>query len=87
MASPALASQAEKVRRIIGITELAVEFNIIDQTAVVIKRINIMPSKHRRADNRCERLNARPIRPKINAEVKLKYRGDIRCLWIFTIIY
>jgi len=86
MASPALASQAENVRIIMGTTEPEVEFNIIDQTAVAIKRVSIMPSKQRRADNRCERLNARPIRPKINAEVKLKYMGDIRCLWIFTTV-
>lgn len=87
IANPALASQAENVSIIIGIIELEVEFNIIDQIAVAMKRVSIMPSRHRRADKRCERLNARPIKPKMNAEVKLKYMGDIRCLWVFTIIY
>lgn len=67
--------------------ELEVEFNIIDQIAEAIKRVNIIPSRHRRADRRCERLNARPIRPKINAEVKLKYIEDIRYLWILTTIH
>ena len=86
IANPALASQAENVKRIIGIIELEVEFNVIDQIAVAINRVSIIPSRHRRADKRCERLNARPIRPRMNAEVKLKYIGDIRCLWIFTIV-
>jgi len=67
--------------------ELEVEFSIMDQTAVAMNRVSIIPSRHRRADRRWERLNARPIKPRINAEVKLKYIGDIRCLWIFTIIY
>lgn len=87
MASPALASQAENVNKIIGMVELEVEFNVMDQMAVAIKRVSIIPSRHKRADRRCERLNARPIIPKMNAEVKLKYIGDIRCLWIFTIVY
>lgn len=87
MASPALASQAEKVKMMIGMMELDIEFNIIDQIAVAIKRVSIIPSRHNRANKRCERLNAKPIKPKINAELKLKYMGDIRCLWIFTIIY
>lgn len=63
------------------------EFNVIDQRAIAINKDNIIPSKQRRADRRCDRLNARPIKPKINAELKLKWTVDIRCLWIFTIIY
>lgn len=71
-ARPAPASQAEKVSRIIGVIEHEVEFNVIDQRAMAINRDNIIPSKQRRADKRCDRLNARPIKPKMNAELKLK---------------
>lgn len=52
IASPALASQAENVRRIIGMMELEVELSVMDQMAVAMKRVSIIPSRHKRADRR-----------------------------------
>lgn len=48
------------------------EFSVIDQRARAINKDSIIPSKQSKADKRCDRLNARPIKPKINAELKLK---------------
>ena len=42
-----------------------------------MKRDNIIPSKHKRAERRCVRWNARPIRPRINADEKAKWVGVI----------
>lgn len=43
-----------------------------------MKRESIMPSKHRRADKRWVRLNARPANPKRKAEEKAKWVGVIK---------
>lgn len=52
IAKPALASQAENVRRIIGVIEEEVEFSVRVQIAIVINRVNSMLSKHKSADKR-----------------------------------
>lgn len=86
-ASPELASQAENVNKIMGANEQEEEFVVEDHRAIAINKDNIIPSRQISADNKCERFRASPVRPNINAEVKVKWIGDIRYLWIFTIIY
>lgn len=85
-ASPALASQAEKASNIIGAGVKFVTPICKDHTERAIKSESIIPSKQRRADNKWVRWNATPIRPRMNAVVKLKCVGVIRGLWSFTII-
>lgn len=80
-ARPVLASQAEKAKRSIGAVENPVDSNCRVQSASAINRDSIIPSKHRSAESRWVRWNARPIRPKMNAELKLKCTGVIRGLW------
>ena len=55
-----------------GATEKPVEFSWRVQSERAMKRDSIMPSKHKRADRRCVRWNARPVSPSINAEEKAK---------------
>lgn len=83
-ASPALASQAEKARRIIGEVEKFVESSCRVQRERAMKRDNIMPSKHSRAESRWERWNANPASPRINVDEKAKWAGVIRRLWTLT---
>ena len=51
-ASPVLASQAEKASRSIGAVEKLVDSNCKVHKANAMNRESIMPSRHRRADNR-----------------------------------
>lgn len=81
-ANPALASQAENVSSRIGAEEKAVISSCSIQSASAINSDSIMPSKQRRADRRWVRWKAKPIRPSVNAEEKVKYRGVIRVLQI-----
>lgn len=76
-----LASQAEKAKRSIGAVENPVDSNCSVHNASAMNRDNIIPSKHRSAESRWVRWNARPIRPRINAELKLKCTGVIRGSW------
>ena len=78
---PALASQAEKARRIIGAIEKLEEFSCRVQSAKAMNRDSIIPSKHKRADKRWVRWNVSPIRPSVNVEEKAKWAGVIRLLW------
>lgn len=71
-ASPELASQAEKVRRIIGDSDHVAEFIIIDHKAIEINSDNIIPSKQIKADKKCERLKVNPARLRENVEVIMK---------------
>ena len=77
-ASPAPASQAEKASRRIGAAEKVVDSSCNIHRARAMNRDNIIPSKHNRADRRWVRWKARPMSPRVNAEVKLKYTGVIR---------
>lgn len=43
-----------------------------------MKRESIIPSKQIRAERRCVRWNASPIKPRVKAAVKLKWTGVIR---------
>lgn len=81
-ARPALASQAEKVSKRRGAAEKAVDSSCRDHRPSAINSDNIIPSKHKRADRRWVRWNARPVSPNRNAEVKLKCTGVIRKSWI-----
>lgn len=47
------------------------------QTERAIYRDNIIPSRHSRAERRWVRWNARPIRPRMNADEKAKWAGVI----------
>lgn len=42
------------------------------QSENAMNKESIMPSKHRRADKRCTRLNARPISPRMKVQEKAK---------------
>ena len=86
-ARPALASQAEKAKRSIGAAEYPVASSWRDHSERAIKSESIMPSKQSSADKRCVRWNARPINPRINAELKLKCTGVIRGLRTLTVIF
>lgn len=83
-ARPALASQAEKAKRTIGAIEKFMALSWRVQTERAIKRDRSMPSKHRRAERRWARLNARPANPKRKADEKAKWIGVIRQLWNLT---
>lgn len=67
-ASPALASQAEKARRIIGEDANIVELSWSVQRDKVINRESIMPSKQSRAESKWVRWKARPARPSMKAD-------------------
>lgn len=43
-----------------------------------MKRDSIIPSKQRRAERRCVRWKARPVRPRVKADEKAKWAGVIR---------
>lgn len=64
---------------------MGAEENVVDSScsahrARARKRDSIIPSRQSRADRRWVRWNARPVSPRVNAEVKLKYTGVIRGL-------
>lgn len=84
-ARPALASQAEKVRRSIGEAEKLTELSWRVHMERAIKSESIIPSKHKRAERRWVRWNARPARPRRKVEEKAKCVGVIRRLWTLTI--
>lgn len=71
-ANPALASQAEKAKRSIGAAEYPVTPSWRAQMEKAIYRDSIIPSRQSRAERRWVRWNARPIRPRINADEKAK---------------
>lgn len=71
-AKPRLASQAENVSRIIGVREQVGVVIVMDQREMAINRDSIMLSRQMRADRRWERFKARPMRPRIKAEEKVK---------------
>lgn len=83
-ASPALASQAEKASRIMGADEKFAESKCSVHRDKPINRESIIPSKHKRADSRWVRWNAKPAKPRIKADEKAKWAGVIRLLWILT---
>lgn len=71
-AKPELASQAEKVNKIMGArVQVGVAIDV-DQREMAINRDSIMLSRQMRADRRWERFRARPMRPRIKAEEKVK---------------
>lgn len=80
-AKPVLASQAEKASSSIGAVENPVDSNCNAHRASAMNRDSIIPSKHSSAESRWVRWNASPIRPKMNAELKLKCTGVIRGPW------
>ena len=77
-ASPALASQAEKASSSIGEAEKLVESSCSVQIDSAIKRESIIASKHRSAERRWVRWNARPVRPSKKVDEKAKWTGVIR---------
>lgn len=83
-ASPALASQAEKASRRTGEAEKLVDPSWRAQRESAINKESIIPSKHKRADSRWVRLNARPVSPSMKADEKVKWTGVIRLLWTQT---
>lgn len=81
-----LASQADRARSNIGAAEKLVDSVWRVHRDRATNSDSIIPSKHRRADRRWVRWNARPMRPRANAVEKLKCIGVIRGLWTLTII-
>lgn len=80
--SPSPASQAD----IVNITRGAmrgVEDNWFGQRLSPMNTVNIMPSRHRRADKRCMRWKDRPVRTIANIMINREVTG---VLWILTII-
>jgi len=71
-AKPALASQAEKASKSMGEAEKLVESNCRTQIERAIKSESIIASKHKRAERRWVRWNARPTKPNIKVEEKAK---------------
>lgn len=71
-ASPALASQAEKARRSMGAADRFVESSCRVQIESPINKESIIPSKHKRAERRWVRWNARPVSPRVKADEKAK---------------
>lgn len=71
-ARPALASQAENARRSIGEAEKLVESSCNAHKERARNRESIMPSRHKRAERRWVRWNAKPVRPNIKADEKAK---------------
>lgn len=71
-ARPALASQAENASRSRGEAEKLVEPSCKVHRESAMNKESIIPSKHRRADKRCVRLNARPVSPSMKADEKVK---------------
>lgn len=71
-ASPALASQAEKASKSIGDAEKLVESSCRVQIERAMKRESIIASKHKRAERRWVRWNARPVRPSMKVVEKAK---------------
>lgn len=71
-ARPALASQAEKASKSMGEAEKLVESSCRVQIERAIKRDSIIASKHKRAERRWVRWNARPVSPNIKVVEKAK---------------
>lgn len=71
-ARPELASQAENVSKIMGTREQRGAAIVVDQREMAINKDSIIPSRQIRADRRWERFRARPMRPRIKAEEKVK---------------
>lgn len=71
-ARPALASHAENANRSIGAAEKFVESSCKVQRDRAINRESIIPSRHRRAERRWVRWNARPVSPRMKADEKAK---------------
>lgn len=85
-ANPVLASQAEKANRSSGAAEKLVASVWRVHKDRAINSDSIIPSKHSNAERRWVRWNARPIRLRTNAALKLKCTGVIRESWTLTII-
>lgn len=71
-ASPALASQAENARRSMGDAEKLVESSCRAHRERAMNSESIIPSRHRRAERRWVRWNARPVRPNRKDDEKAK---------------
>lgn len=65
--SPMAASQAAKTRRMMGSMLASVKCILSTIIAPIIKRVNIIPSRHRRDDMRCDRYISRPKKATVNA--------------------
>lgn len=86
-AKPTLASQAENASRSKGEVEKLVEFSWRVQRERARNRESIMLSRHKRAESRWERWNARPAKPRINVAENVKWMGDIKQIWTLTKIF
>lgn len=80
-ARPALASHAENARSSIGDAAKLVTLSSKAQMDRAKKRDSIIPSRHKRADNKCARLNARPERARTKAVEKANCVGVIKWAW------
>lgn len=76
-ANPTAASQAAKTRITIGIGNIIIECVFKGVTVARINRDNIMPSRHRRVDIRCDRNIRVPSKEKEKARVMLNIVGVI----------
>lgn len=68
-ASPTAASQAANTRRMMGSIAVRTRWLFKTKTDDKTNRDNIIPSRHSRADIRCERNNKRPIRDVAKASI------------------
>ena len=73
-ASPTLASQAEKVSRVIGRMVIVVVWVVCIKVVVARKRVNSMLSIHNRAEIRCVRYIVIP------SMLKVKEDNSVNCM-------
>lgn len=83
-ARPALASQTDKARRIMGVAARVVVLSWSIHRESPRNRDSIIASRQSRAERRCVRLNARPKSPVRKAIEKAEWVRAIRQLWTLT---
>lgn len=76
-AKPTAASHAANTRMMMGIGRKIIELELRIDREVMMKRDNIMPSKHRRVDIRWERNMRVPNKARVNAMIRLSRIGVI----------
>lgn len=75
--SPIAASHAAKTSRIMGSMLASVKWVLRIIIVPMIKRVNIIPSRHRREDIRCDRYISNPRSATVNARPILIWTRDI----------
>lgn len=85
-ARPTAASQAANTRMVMGIGNIIIECVFKGVIVARMNRDNIMPSRQRRVDIRCDRNIRAPRKEKVKAKVILNTAGVILVIMIFVII-